>query len=95
MDIRVANAYTTYSVYNTKNTTAVKKTENAAKNEKTRDEFLLSHQAGDYQAARNVLTNLPDVRTDRINQVKAKIDAGAYNVGAAEVASKILQGWDE
>jgi negative regulator of flagellin synthesis FlgM len=95
MDIRVANAYNIYGVYSTKSASGIKKAESAAKSEKTRDQFSLSSEAGDYQAVRKVLAGIPDVRTDRVNQVKAKIESGTYPVTASDVAAKILQGWNE
>ncbi|MDR1665038.1 MAG: flagellar biosynthesis anti-sigma factor FlgM [Clostridiales bacterium] len=92
MDIRAANVYNAYSVYNTKNTPRAKEVERSGKSGAVKDEFSLSNQAGDYQTVRKVLVNIPDVRMDRVNQVKAKIEAGAYHVSASDVADKILQG---
>ena len=95
MDLRVSNAYGAFSVYNVSSTAGASKTERTGRTEKTKDIFSLSTQAEDYQVARKALANVPDVRTDRINQIKSRIDSGEYQVTAFDIASKILQGLDD
>lgn len=93
MDIRVANTYNAYSVYNNK-TNAVKLGDKNAKADARKDAFTLSTLAEDYQAVRKVLVNVPDVRADRISQVIAKLESAGYQVSASEIADKILQDLD-
>ena len=91
MDMRVATSYDVYSVYNAKNTSGAKKTEKSGASESRKDVFSLSTQAEDYQTVRKVLVNVPDVRADRISQVKAKLASGGYQASASNIAAKILQ----
>ena len=95
MDLRVSNAYGAFSVYSVNNAHSASKVERTNKTGKSKDVFSLSTQAEDYQAVRKALANVPDVRTDRINQIKSRIDSGEYQVTAFDIASKILQGLDD
>ena len=90
MDIRVSGAISAYQVYNTNKND---KTRRAAAfgNDFGRDAFTLSMQAEDYQQVRNVLSQVPDMRADRVDVIRRSIEAGQYNVSAAAVAERILQ----
>ena len=90
MDIRVTGAISAYQVYNTNKNDKTRKT-SATGNDSGRDAFTLSMQAEDYQQVRNALTQVPDVRTDRVDVIRQRIEAGQYNVSAAAVADRILQ----
>lgn len=95
MDIRVANTYNAYSVFNAKNTPGAKKAERTAKAGENRDQFTLSGAAGDYQTVRKALAGIPDIRSDKVNAIKARIEANTYHVDAGDVAAKMLNGIDE
>ncbi|MDF2878741.1 MAG: flagellar biosynthesis anti-sigma factor protein FlgM [Clostridia bacterium] len=55
-----------------------------------KDEVALSETAKDFQVAYKLLNTTPDIRQDKVNEIKAKIKSGTYNVSAEEVADKIL-----
>ena len=59
------------------------------KTEQKKDEVDLSDQAKDYQTVSKILSELPDIRQDVIDGVKAKYDAG-FNVSGQDVAARIL-----
>jgi len=90
MDIKITNTASVYGLYNANGPQGAKKAGNASKAEPGKDEFFLSTQGVDYHAARKILASLPDVRADRVNQVMDKINAGAGEASASEIADKIL-----
>ena len=47
------------------------------------DKVQLSDEAREKAYAREVVSSLPDVRTDKVEDVKARLAAGTYNVNAA------------
>ena len=55
-----------------------------------KDEVALSKTAKDFQAVYKLLNATPDIRQDKVDDIKEKINAGNYNVKAEEVAEKIL-----
>ena len=56
----------------------------------TRDAFIPSSLATDFNVARRVIMAEPDVRADRISDIMTRIEAGEYNISAADVANKII-----
>lgn len=56
------------------------------------DKIELSHEARDLQVALQTVKQVPDIREDKVGEIKAKISTGAYNVSAKEVADKIAEG---
>ena len=89
MDIRVSSAYNTYSVQPAKGTTQSQRTE---RSRSEADRVSLSAQAGDYQTARVAIANAPDIRTELVSGIQARLNAGTYNVSANDVAARIFQG---
>lgn len=65
---------------------------NAKKVNKTagKDEVALSDTAKDFQTIYKALTEVPDVREDKVQAIKQQMASGTYNVKASEVADKIL-----
>jgi len=66
----------------------VSKTETVHKS----DKIELSREAKDFQAALDAVKQIPDIRQDKVEEIKSKILTGAYNVSAEEVAGKIVEG---
>lgn len=58
------------------------------------DRLEISQTGKDYQVARQAVTAAPDVREDRIAQVKGDMDNGTYNVSDDELAEKMLESFD-
>lgn len=54
------------------------------------DRVELSEEAKTLQQTRQLLTNLPDVRSERVAELKPLIQRGVYNVSGREVAAKML-----
>jgi len=59
-----------------------------------KDEVALSSVAKDFQAAYKLLSTTPDIREDKVDDIKERIRSGSYTVNAEEVADKILSSLD-
>lgn len=55
-----------------------------------KDEVTLSVEGKDIIAVQKMLKEVPDVREDRVKELKERIASGNYNVSSKEVADKIL-----
>jgi len=55
------------------------------------DTVQVSSKFAEVQQLTTKLQQVPDVRTDRVSALKAKIQQGTYNPDAADVAESILQ----
>lgn len=53
----------------------------------------LSAQASQVKRWQEVLKNLPDVREDRVAEVRARMEAGEYPPPASDVAAQMLARW--
>jgi negative regulator of flagellin synthesis FlgM len=59
---------------------------NAAPEEKVN----LSTKARDIQQLRDAVNQLPDVREDKVRELKDKVDKGAYDVNGQKIAEKMV-----
>lgn len=50
----------------------------------------LSDRAKDIQQARQAVSELPEIRTETVQDLKARIDAGTYHVDGEKVAEKMV-----
>jgi negative regulator of flagellin synthesis FlgM len=50
----------------------------------------LSTQARDIQQAKNALSSLPDVREQKVAEIKSQVEKGAYNVSGEKIAGKMV-----
>ena len=67
-------------------------TEQTAASESTReDQVVLSSTSKAIQEAKKLLETLPDIREDRVAQIKAQIKDGSYTVDAQKVAEKMVE----
>lgn len=82
------DAYNAISqVYQTNKT---KPTGNKAKAGSFSDSLNISNSAKNYSVAKKAVAEAPDVRTDKIAQIKAAMENGTYNVSAKDLAEKLL-----
>ncbi len=54
------------------------------------DSIRISKQGKEAAQIVEAIGKLPDVRTDRVNEMKQAIDSGNYNVDAGKVAQKMI-----
>ncbi len=62
----------------------------AARPERT-DEVRLSKEAQEVMSLKDKVTQAPDVRKERIEELRRQIEAGTYRPDAREVAAKMLK----
>ena len=61
--------------------------------ESVKDNVKISEVGKDYAIAQKALKDVPDVRKDKIEEVKAKMEKGEYeNVKSEDIADKIIGG---
>jgi flagellar biosynthesis anti-sigma factor FlgM len=94
MDMRIANAYNAFSVYNVKNTPAAKKQAAQERVNAAADTFTLSNEVADYQTARKAVAAVPDVREEKVAYFRSRLAEGSYDVNGNEIAKKLFQGWN-
>ena len=58
------------------------------------DQLEISQVGKDYQIAKQAIKSVPDVREDRVNELKAAIAAGTYNVSDEDIADKIINDYN-
>ncbi len=54
------------------------------------DKLEISQKGQDYRVAKQVVSQTPDVREDKVNQIKRQIESGSYNIDMTEVADKVV-----
>ena len=55
-----------------------------------RDEVQISSFGRDYQIAKQAVQEASDIRTDKVSELKARVNAGNYHVDNGDFASKLL-----
>ncbi|KAB3539678.1 flagellar biosynthesis anti-sigma factor FlgM [Alkaliphilus pronyensis] len=58
----------------------------------SKDKLELSNNAKELQIALKAYKNLPEIREEKVKEIKDRIQQGSYNVAGKEIAEKILQG---
>jgi negative regulator of flagellin synthesis FlgM len=56
-----------------------------------KDKISLSGRAQEINELKGIIENLPDIRTDKVEEIKKAIDSGTYNFDSMKVAEKILE----
>jgi negative regulator of flagellin synthesis FlgM len=59
--------------------------------ESNKDVVTLSNFAKDLSVAKKAVDQTSDVRMERVNSLKAQIEAGEYNISASQIAEKMLE----
>lgn len=75
-----------YQSNNKTNTTKVNET-------KSSDKVEISSTGRDYQVAKKAIANVPDIRMDKVNDIKKRMESGTYNINMEEVADKLLENY--
>lgn len=55
------------------------------------DDTALAHESRLLNEALNVAWNTPDVRQDRIDAIRAQIEAGTYEIDSQKIAESLLR----
>jgi len=70
--------------------TNVGKTNEVGKAQFKQDKLEISSSAKEFQLAMNAVKKLPDVRQNKVDEIKGKVSKGQYNPSAKDVAKKML-----
>ena len=73
------------------NSTTRKKAEKTS--DYTKDSVEISEFGRDLQTAKQAVAQAEDVRIDRIQEIKAKMENGTYNVSMSALVDKLLSGY--
>ena len=87
MDMRITNVMRTYEVQRPDKPAP---SERISRAEERTDMVTLSSKAKDYMQITKTLNNTPDIREDKVQAIKAQIDAGTYNVTGKDVVDKLF-----
>lgn len=55
-----------------------------------KDKVIISHKALNIKDIQQELVRIPDIREDRVKELKEQVQKGTYRVPARAIASKIL-----
>lgn len=82
------NAYNRVSkIYEAQNISKVKNVKEVTAKQ---DEVEISKVGRDISLAREAVNKTPDIRLDKVNNIIERMESGAYNIDAKEVANKIV-----
>ena len=87
MDMKINGSIRTYEV---KPQDKPVSSERISRAEERTDMVTISSKAKDFTVAKKALMNMPDIREDKVQSIKARIDAGTYNVSGMDVANKLF-----
>ena len=75
-------------LYNKNKTTS--KVEKSSGASSKKDVVSISSEGKDFQAALKAAKEAPDIRTDRVEEIKQRMQEDKYEVSSTEVADKII-----
>ena len=84
MRIEAYNAVSQVYQSNTKLTAKTNPVANA------NDKFEISQTAKSYQIAKQAVSAAPDIRQDKVADIKAKMSSGTYTVKSEDFADKVM-----
>lgn len=58
---------------------------------KRTDKLEISSEARDFHAILNAIKSTPDIREEKVNEIKSKIESGTYSVNAKDVVEKLIR----
>ncbi|WP_313131361.1 flagellar biosynthesis anti-sigma factor FlgM [Anaerocolumna sp.] len=64
-----------------------------AKGVSAKDHVEISRTGQDYQVAKQALAHAEDIRMDKVNDIKRRMESGTYNVTGEEVANKLVENY--
>jgi negative regulator of flagellin synthesis FlgM len=57
----------------------------------SKDEVVLSPEAKQIQKAKELIDSLPDIREEKVAEIRARIEAGEYQIDGEKIASKMIE----
>ena len=80
---KVSQLYQTNSVKNTAKT----------RNSSFSDKLEISQLGKDYQVAKQIVAQTADIREDKVNEIKQRMEAGTYEISNEELAEKLVEAY--
>ncbi len=74
---------------------SVARTSNVGKTAYKPDSLEISSFGKDLQTVRQAVANAPDIRNDKVEPIKAGINAGTYSVDNSDFASRLIEKYQE
>ena len=84
--MRIDSVNRVYEAYNAQIAASAKQKEKIV----GKDEVDFSSEAKDFATIKKILSDVPEVREDKVQEIKERMANGTYNVTAKDVADKIL-----
>ncbi|MBW1780207.1 MAG: flagellar biosynthesis anti-sigma factor FlgM [Deltaproteobacteria bacterium] len=56
-----------------------------------KDKVVLSPEAQQIQKVKELIDSLPDIRDEKVAEIRAQIEAGDYDVDGEKIASKMIE----
>lgn len=74
-------------------TSKVSMTEQVSKVKSKKDVISISNIGKDYQVALRAVKDIPDIRADKVDEVKEQYISGRYNVKGQDIADSIVKSY--
>jgi len=68
----------------------MEKSSSVEKSQFSKDKIEISESSKDFQVAMKAFQNLPDIREDKVNELKEEISKGTYNPSPQDIAKKMM-----
>ncbi|ABX40690.1 flagellar biosynthesis anti-sigma factor FlgM [Lachnoclostridium phytofermentans] len=78
-------------LYQTNDTRKVSKTQNGNK----KDSVEISQMGKDFQIAKQAVSSAPDIRQEKVDEIKKKLASGNYEINLEELADKMINDFFE
>lgn len=86
--MRIDNFLQVQQLYNATTPKNTKKTDSTSKS--FTDQVQISKAGQDFQTAKTALSQVSDIRTDKVTPLKESISAGTYDVSDEDLVDKLL-----
>ena len=87
MGLTVNNVHRAYGTFNNDNTAAVNRPERVVER---KDTVEISETSREFNTILKAVMDAPDLRGDKVDDIKSRVALGNYNISSSAVASKIL-----
>jgi len=85
--MKITNVGQVMNVYNKSKVKSVSKTEQS---NSIKDSVNISNAAKEFQVGLRAALNVPDIRKDKVDEIKNRVSSGTYNVSSKEVSDKMV-----
>lgn len=89
-DIKDVNAQMVQQYQHSENVTSTVDKQAGSAAVKPEETVDLSTMARDIQQAKVEVSKVPDVREEKVQEIKAQVDNGTYNVSGEQIANKMV-----